>query len=91
MNYIDGAKERAKKVGIVLLDYWFLTLIAFYLAIILSFPTPNYKYSVTAPGFALRGVDTFIEDKENQVLEFDKNDRHYKFVGTYEIRTNKVN
>ena len=72
-----------------LLNYWFIPLITFWFIILMFTETPYYKYSVTAPGFSLRGVETYTEDKENKILEFDKNGRHYKFVGSYEIITNK--
>jgi len=80
--------KQIRTIGLVLSDYWLLVLIGFYLIIFLSFPTINYKYSVAAPGFSMRGVDTFVEDNESKTLEFNKNGKHYKFVGTYEIRTN---
>jgi hypothetical protein len=83
-------KKYLKNILDWFINYWFVTLVIFWFVILVTIEVPQPKYSVTAPGFSLRGVETYTEDKENRILEFDKNGRHYKFVGSYEIITNNT-
>jgi hypothetical protein len=75
-------KHLIEYVGI----YTFIVIIT--IMLLFSTHTHHYKYFVTAPGLNCYGVDEFKEDKTNQTVEFESNGIHYKFVGTYEIKTN---